>query len=62
MQRCEATETAAAAISLDQTKVFGRVDLQYLFTVLKKFSFGPSLIACIRLLYHIIVSRVILNN
>ena len=47
---------------LDQAKTFDRVDWQYLFTVLEKFGFGPSFIAWIRLLYHNIVSHVIVNN
>ena len=62
IQHCEVTETAAAVISLDQIKAFDRVDWQYLFIILEKFGCGPSFIAGIRLLYHNIVSHVIVNN
>ena len=62
IQHCEATETAAAVFSLDQTKAFDSVDWQYLLTVLEKSGFRASFIAWIRLLYHNIVSHVIVNN
>ncbi len=39
-------------LSLDQEKAFDRVDHQFLFRVLKAFSFGDTFVAMIKLLYN----------
>ena len=59
---CQASNTEAAVISLDQSKAFDRVDREYLFRVLTRYGFNPSFIQWIKTLYFSIGSHVIVNN
>ena len=62
IQYCVNTNTDGALISLDQTKMFDRVDWNYLFRVLATFRFGPSFSTWIKILYNDIGSHVIING
>ena len=59
---CEKSNSPAAVLSLDQTKAFDRVNRDYLFAVLEKFCFSPTLLKWIRALYNNTGSHVIVNN
>ena len=59
---CQASNTEAEVISLDQSKAFDRVDREYLFRVLARYGFNPSFIQWIKTLYFSIGSHVIFNN
>ena len=54
--------TAAAILSLDQSKAFDRVSHEYLFNVLHSFGFGPQFISLVKLLYTDIYSSVLVNG
>ena len=49
-------------MSLDQEKVFDRVDTSFLLNLLKLFGFGPWFRACIDTLYRGLYMQVLVNN
>ena len=49
-------------VSLDQEKVFDRVDRSFLLNLLKLFGFGPWFRACIDTLYRGSYMQVLVNN
>ena len=52
----------ASIITLDQEKAFDRVDRHFLFKTLRKFGYGPKLIATIEAIYNNIEAQVKVNG
>ena len=52
----------ASIITLDQEKAFDRVDRHFLFQTLRKFGYGPKLIATIQAIYNNIEAQVKVNG
>ena len=61
MNYCNFHRSGGAIVSLDQEKAFDRVDWGYMEKVLQHMNFGPSC-SWVRLLYHNIFSRVLVNG
>ena len=59
---CNFHRSGGAIVSLDQEKAFDRVDWGYMQKVLQRMNFGPSFCSWVRLLYHNIFSRVLVNG
>ena len=59
---CNSNQLGGAIISLDQEKAFDRVDWGYMLKVFERMNFGASFRAWVRLLYHNIFSRVLVNG
>lgn len=53
---------ACAWINLDFEKAYDRVNMNFLFSVLKSAGFGPSFINWVKILYNQISSSVLVNN
>ena len=58
---CNFHRSGGAIVSLDQEKAFDRVDWGYMQKVLQHMNFGPSFCSWVRLVYHNIFSRVLVN-
>src|SRR5208282_879963 len=59
---CITCDLPAAIVSFDQSKAIDRVSHHYLFEVLSRFGFGPSLINWVGILYANIDSSVSANG
>ena len=59
---CNQQNINCAFVSLDQKKPFDKIVHIFLFKVLEKFNFGTNLIKWIKIVYHNLTPRIIVNN